>query len=112
MKNSNDAIKVVGALVIGAAAGATLGILFAPKKGSKTRKNIVGSAKKLTRNFKEKMDDKIKDLKKQATKESKLLKKGAIKAEKQVEKQVDKKVESFKSIIDNQKDHKPETVKV
>ena len=103
MKNSSDTMKVVGALVIGAATGATLGVLFAPKKGSKIRKNIVGSAKKLTRNFKEKMDDQIKDLKKKATKEAKDLKKKAIKAE--------KKAGSFKSIIDNKIDHVVDAVK-
>ena len=107
MKNSSDTMKVIGALVIGAATGATLGVLFAPKKGSKTRKNIIFSTKKLTQSFKEKMDDQIKDLKKKSTKEAKLLKKKTTK----VEKQVENKTGNFKNSIDNKIDNVVDALK-
>ena len=107
MKNSSDTMKVLGALVIGAATGATLGVLFAPKKGSETRKNILGSAKKLTRNFKEKIDDEIKDLKKKATKEAKDLKKKVNK----VENKVENKVGSLKSNLNHNVDIVADAIK-
>lgn len=43
MKNTNN---IITGIVSGMAIGATLGILFAPDKGSKTRKKIKKSAKK------------------------------------------------------------------
>lgn len=45
MKNSS---KILVALAAGVAAGAVLGILFAPGKGSDTRKKIVDEGKKMT----------------------------------------------------------------
>lgn len=47
MENSNGKGKMIGALVIGAAVGATLGILFAPDKGSETRKKLMAKGQKL-----------------------------------------------------------------
>lgn len=40
----SDNGKILGALVLGAAAGAVLGILFAPGKGSELREKIRGGA--------------------------------------------------------------------
>jgi gas vesicle protein len=56
MSNTENAGKVLGALLLGAAVGAGLGLLFAPNKGSETRKKIFDSAK----DFADEMKDKVK----------------------------------------------------
>ena len=70
----NDSTKVVAALLAGLAAGAALGILFAPEKGSETRDKLNDALKNLgdaikdraaeeidnLSNFKETVVDKIK----------------------------------------------------
>jgi gas vesicle protein len=49
----NDNTKVVVALLAGLAAGAALGILFAPEKGSETRDKLNESLKNLGDSIKE-----------------------------------------------------------
>lgn len=73
MKSSGNTTKVVGALVLGAAVGATLGVLFAPKKGSETRKDIADNAKKMSKNLKGKFKGQVDDLKAQVSKAEKFL---------------------------------------
>ena len=73
MKNSSSTKKVVGALVLGAAAGAALGVLFAPKKGSETRKDISDNAKKLSCDLKNKFQGQIDGLRNQVAKAEKFI---------------------------------------
>jgi gas vesicle protein len=48
-----DNTKVVAALLVGLAAGAALGILFAPDKGNETRDKLSESLKNLSDSIKE-----------------------------------------------------------
>ncbi len=58
----NDNSKVVVALLAGLAAGAALGILFAPDKGSETRDKLSQSLKDFGDSIKEKAADEINNL--------------------------------------------------
>ena len=49
----NDNSKVIAALLVGLAAGAALGILFAPEKGNETRDKLSESLKSLGDTIKE-----------------------------------------------------------
>lgn len=63
MKNNS---KILIALAAGVAAGAVLGILFAPDKGSDTRKKITDGGKKIADDVKNKFGkgmDKLNELK-------------------------------------------------
>ena len=54
--------KVFLGVLAGLAAGAVLGILFAPEKGSKTRRKIVGGAKDLAQDLTDKIKNKARSL--------------------------------------------------
>lgn len=54
--------KLLSAVLLGAAAGAALGILFAPDKGSETRKKISKKGADLKDKFKRKMNDMVDDI--------------------------------------------------
>ena len=58
----NDNSKVVVALLAGLAAGAALGLLFAPEKGSETRDKLSQSLKDLGDSIKDKAADEINNL--------------------------------------------------
>lgn len=66
MENSNKG-KLIAALLTGAAIGGALGILFAPGKGSETRKRISSKSNKLTDAVKEKFGAVTKKFKKDAS---------------------------------------------
>lgn len=61
MANNNG--KMIAALLLGAAAGATMGVLFAPDKGSELRRRIAGKASELG----EEISDRFTDLKDKVT---------------------------------------------
>lgn len=53
----SDNGKILSALLLGAAAGAVLGLLFAPEKGSDTRKKIKEGAEDLIDQLNEKISE-------------------------------------------------------
>ncbi|MFZ4106274.1 YtxH domain-containing protein [Flavobacterium sp.] len=79
MENSKNTGKIIGGLVIGALAGATLGVLFAPNKGSKTRNKITGGSENLAKDLKKKIKNEARDYKRSFNEETKSLKNKAAK---------------------------------
>jgi gas vesicle protein len=52
----NNSGKIIAAFIIGAAVGAAFGILYAPDKGSETRKKINEEGKKMSDAIKDKFN--------------------------------------------------------
>ncbi len=67
MENSNGSGKLIGALLVGAAIGGILGVLFAPDKGSETRKKIAGKTNDMAQAIKDKFDMVSDEVKKEMT---------------------------------------------
>lgn len=66
MENSTSKVKIIGALLAGVVAGVTLGILFAPEKGSRTRRKLVTGAKGIANDFNEKIKEEARNLRQKA----------------------------------------------
>ena len=58
-----DNVKLIGALLAGAAVGTALGLLFAPEKGAITRRKLAGSAERFAETLKEKAEDAFENIK-------------------------------------------------
>lgn len=69
MENTNNSEKVIGALLIGTMIGGVLGVLFAPEKGSETRKKITGKADDFTDALQEKFNSFLDEAKKEIKEE-------------------------------------------
>jgi gas vesicle protein len=62
METSKSTAKIIVAIVAGALTGAALGILFAPHKGSKTRRKLINGAKDLVEDIGEKIKEGVSSL--------------------------------------------------
>jgi gas vesicle protein len=96
MENSRNTGKIIISLVLGALAGAALGVLFAPQKGSKTRKKIADETKNFTEEIKKKVKRQTKNFKKKVKNEAAELQNKAAQLEDYVEDKVAKGVASLK----------------
>jgi gas vesicle protein len=65
MEKSGNTGMVIGALLAGAAIGGLLGILFAPQKGSQTRKAISDKGEDLFTDLEGKLSHLLEDVKKE-----------------------------------------------
>lgn len=81
MENVNNRGRLIlGGLLVGAIVGGTLGVLFAPHKGTKTRKKIANNVKNTASKFKNEMNNDGQYLKNKALKFESLLEDKVMKA--------------------------------
>lgn len=66
MENLNGTVKVISAVVVGALVGGALGILFAPEKGSITRRKLVDGSNDMAEELSKKMKDQAELLRQKA----------------------------------------------
>ncbi len=66
MAKFNDSGKVIGGMIVGGLIGGALGLLFAPYKGSRTRKLLANGAKDMAGEIKSKMKEKASELRDKA----------------------------------------------
>ncbi|HLT42093.1 MAG TPA: YtxH domain-containing protein [Sphingobacteriaceae bacterium] len=71
---NNDSGKILAALLAGMAAGAAIGILFAPEKGTDTRDKLNESLKDLGEAIKERSSEQVEHIKELSDKVSATLK--------------------------------------
>lgn len=69
-EHSSNNRKVIGALIVGLVVGGALGVLFAPDKGSVTRKRLLSKGEEV----KDEVQTKLQDLNHATKKESALAK--------------------------------------
>jgi gas vesicle protein len=62
MTNFNGTGKFIGALMLGSLVGASIGLLFAPYKGSRTRKLLANGAREMADEITTKVKEKVSDL--------------------------------------------------
>lgn len=88
----NDSGKILAALLAGLAAGAAIGILFAPDKGSDTRDKLNDTLKDLGDAIKEKSSEQVEQIKDLSNKVSASLKSKMKAGEKLAEDAIDEHV--------------------
>lgn len=95
MNNSNDGLKIFGALVVGTITGAALGILFAPNKGSITRSRILGGANDMVNDLSRLMKDEVNLLKNKAEEVVGFVDEKGM----ELQQEVDYRTETFNSVV-------------